>query len=67
MIVTSETVISGNHCIERFTDHLGQIYQQSYTIPSYFRDIEINAHLAGSRMKLEEALAEGEAQQVVES
>ena len=65
-IVGSIAILGGGHVVERFTDHLGQTYQQTYALPTGWGQAEADARLPVQAAALEAALAEGEALAVVQ-
>ena len=57
---------AGRHVVERHTDHLGQSYMQTWYAPADWTTGQIEAQMAAHAAQLEERLAEGEADEVLQ-
>ena len=66
-IVTSTyDMDAGRHVVERHTDHLGQSYMQTWFAPAGWDAAQIEATMAAHAARIEESLAEGEADEVLQ-
>lgn len=66
MSVSVQSIVNQNgHAVITFVDHLGQRYSESFFVPSGWSQEQLDAHGATRAALMADALAEGEAQQVI--
>jgi hypothetical protein len=66
MSVSVENIVNQNgHAVITFVDHLGQRYSEGLFVPGAWTQAQLDAHAAARAASIAEALAEGEAQQVI--
>ena len=56
---------AGRHVVERHTDSQGKSYMQTFFAPDAWTTAQIDAKVAEHATQIAEALAEGEAEQII--